>query len=224
MAEEIPKEQKEQAKTAEKAKPQPAQKNSQEQKQQVSSKIKKKLWHQIIAPPMFNGTVLGETIVYDPKSMVGKTITQNLMYLTNDIKKQNINIKFEVHSVENNKALTKVTGFELISSTMKRLVRRGSSKINISFKCKTSDNVDIRVKPLIVTFSITNNSVLSKLNNMTVDFIKKRVQSEPYETFMEELVSHKIQSPLREHLHKVYPLRACEIRYAGIEKKEARQD
>ena len=64
-------------------------------KQPVSTKIKKKNWYQIVAPKIFNGAMLGETIVYDQNAMVGKTVTQNLMNLTNDSKRQNVNIKFE---------------------------------------------------------------------------------------------------------------------------------
>ena len=59
-------------------------------------KLKKKQWYQIVAPNQFDNVTLGETLVAEPKAMLGKTLTHNLMNLTNDTKKQNINIHFKV--------------------------------------------------------------------------------------------------------------------------------
>ena len=55
----------------------------------AKAKVIKKEWYPILAPKIFQNTVLGETYVYEPEQMVGKGITKNLMNLTNDVKRQN---------------------------------------------------------------------------------------------------------------------------------------
>ena len=48
-------------------------------------KVAKKEWYPIIAPKIFKGVVIGETVVYDPDKMIGKSMSENLMNLTNFI-------------------------------------------------------------------------------------------------------------------------------------------
>lgn len=181
------------------------------------SQIKKKGWYQIIAPKAFNNALLGETFVYDPNRMIGKTAILNLMGLTNDVKKQSINIKFAVNKVEDNKARTETIAYAMVSATVKRLVRRSCEKIELSFLCRTKDAVPLRVKPFLVTKTKTNNSTLKKLRRITVEFLTKKIELETYDDTLNSLVSHKLQNSLRDDLKKIYPLKTCEIRYAGIE-------
>ena len=115
-----------------------------------STKIKKKVWYQISAPKQFEYTIIGETPVYDPSEMMGKTLSHSLMNLLNDPKKQNVSINFKVTQVDGNKAMTQIIGFKIANSSLKRFVRRNSEKIDLSFSCETSDNVTIRVKPLLI--------------------------------------------------------------------------
>ena len=51
-------------------------------------KLKKKQWFPIIAPKQFDNAVIGETLVYEPSAMLGKTLSHSLMNLTNDTKRQ----------------------------------------------------------------------------------------------------------------------------------------
>ena len=139
------------------------------------SKIKKKLWYPIVAPKMFENAVLGETIVYDPNAMIGKTLTASLMNLIHDVKRQNVNIHFKVVGVEDGKATTSIVGYQIVPSSVKRLVRRNSEKINLSFACDTSDNVMMRVKPIVITRSAVKGSVQAKLRHNIVNFLVKSI-------------------------------------------------
>ena len=182
------------------------------------SKIKKKLWYPIVAPKMFENAVLGETIVYDPNAMIGKTLTASLMNLIHDVKRQNVNIHFKVVGVEDGKATTSIVGYQIVSSSVKRLVRRNSEKINLSFACDTSDNVMMRVKPIVITRSAVKGSVQAKLRHNIVNFLVKSIKKLTYEEFMQSIISHKLQESMREILNKIYPVKTCEIRFAGLEK------
>lgn len=180
-------------------------------------KLKKKQWYPILAPQQFNNVVIGETIVGDPQSMIGKTLTHSLMNLTNDMKRQNINIHFKVDRVENDKAITSITGYQLTASSIKRFVRRNSEKLDISFDCETADNVHLRIKPLIVSKTPVKSSVAKKLRNDIIEFLMKTISKITYEELLNELISHKIQAMMRESLNKLFPLKVCELRYVGIE-------
>jgi ribosomal protein S3AE len=184
------------------------------------SKVRKKVWVPILAPKLFNEAFIGETNVYEPHAAIGKTVTQNLMGLMNDSKKQNINAKFAIDSVENNKAKTRLIAFELIPATVKRLVRRSCTKIELSFPCITSDNIRMLIKPLLITKNEAVISVRSKIVNMAKSFLRKKIKSETYESVVNGFVTHKLQDSLKAHLNKIYPLRTCEIMYAGIEEEK----
>ncbi len=191
-------------------------------------KIAKKEWYPIIAPKIFQNAVLGETTVYEPQQMIGKGLTISLMSLTNDSKRQNISINFEVVDVQNGKALANVVGYSMVQSSIRRLMRRNIERIDMSFSCKTSDNKDLRVKPLLITRSATIGSVVAKIGRTAQDFIVKYIGGASYDSLINDLVTQKLQTSLRKELNKIYPLRVCEIRSMEIvdleKKKEAKAE
>jgi ribosomal protein S3AE len=189
-----------------------------------SSKPKKKKWYKIVAPKQFNGALLGETYIADPNLMLGKTLKFNLMNLTNDMKKQNINMKFKVDKVEDNKGITSVIGFQIIHSSVKRFVRRNSEKMSLSFACETSDNVYLRVKPLVIARGELKSSIAARLRNTIERELKKIIKAKTYDELMSELITRKIQMGLKSAMHKIYPLKICELRYIGIEDREKPQE
>jgi len=188
------------------------------------AKLKKKQWYPIIAPKQFDNAVIGETLVYSPSQMLGKTLSHSLMNLTNDMKRQNINIHFKVVEVEDNRAKTSIIAYQIIPSSVKRFVRRNSEKMDNAFTCETADNVFLRVKPLIITRGDVKGSVAAKMRNSITAFLAKTIKKMTYDEIINDLISHKLQSLMREYLNKIYPLKVCEIRYLGIEAREKPQE
>ena len=187
-------------------------------------KLKKKQWYQIVAPKQFENAVIGETMVAEPQAMLGKRLSHSLMNLTNDVKRQNVNIHFKVVEIEGDKGKTSIIGYQIIPSSVKRFVRRNSEKMDLSFTCETADNVFLRVKPLVITKADVKGSIAAKMRNSIVQFLIKAIKKMTYDEFLNELISHKLQSQIRENFNKVYPLKVCEIRYAGIEEREKPQE
>jgi ribosomal protein S3AE len=179
-------------------------------------KVAKKEWYPIIGPKIFQNAVLGETYVYDANKILGKELRTNLMTLTNDSKRQNINIDFKVIQVENGKAFTSIIGYNMAPSSMRRLVRRNIEKIMMSFICKTSDNVLMKIKPLVITRASTSGSVATKIRKKVESFITNYISKISYDNFINDIVNHSLQSTLKKELSKIYPARVCEIRSMEI--------
>ena len=188
------------------------------------AKLKKKQWYPILAPKQFDNVVLGETLAYEPQQMPGKALSHSLMNLINDTKRQNINIHFQVVEVEGNNAKTSIVGYEIVPSSVKRFVRRASEKMDLSFNCETADNVFLRVKPLVIARSDVKGSIAAKMRNFITAHLIRTIKKMKYEEFLGELISHKLQSEMRGTLNKIYPVKVCEIRYAGIEAREKPQE
>jgi len=184
----------------------------------AKSKTAKKQWCAILAPKMFRGVPLGETLVFEQEDMIGKKINQNLMTLTNDAKRQNIKINFEITSVKDGKALTDIIGYEMVKASVKRFARKNIDKIDLSFVCITSDKKAIRIKPIIITRSPISSAVGTKIRKNAEIFLKKYVGNITYDNFTNDLINHKMQSILKSNLNKVHPLRVCEIRAMHITK------
>lgn len=187
-------------------------------------KAKKKRWYQIVGPRLFKEAVLGETYVDDLGSMLGKTLKINLMGLTNDMKQQNVNIKFQISEIRGDKACTNVIGYEVIPATIRRLIRRGKKRMDISFACETSDKVKIRIKPLLITKKTMKSSVNSALRKSITEYLTQNIKKMNYENLVSNLVAHRLQLSLRDHIKKIYPLRICEIREMLIVKEVAPEE
>ena len=82
----------------------------------------------------------------------------------------------------------------------------------MSFPCKTSDNKNLLLKPLMITRSATTNSVATKMRKNAQEFLVKYISNITYDNFVNDLVNHNLQNSLRKILNKIYPLRICEIK------------
>ncbi|MFW6014120.1 MAG: hypothetical protein ACOCQG_03005 [Candidatus Nanoarchaeia archaeon] len=175
-------------------------------------KWKKKKWVKIVAPKEFKSASLGESLVMAPENLVGRTVESNLMTITGDMKKQNINVKFSINGIKDGQAVTELRSYGVIPSAVKRMVRRTRDRIDQSFIVETKDGFKMRVKPILITASNTSNSVLNMLRKKTEDLITKHLSKTNKEDLVTEILNHKLQNELKKLLKNVYPLRVCEIR------------
>jgi len=177
---------------------------------------KKKRWHKVLAPRLFNEQIIGETPALEPALLKGRTIKSNLMFLTRDMKKQHVDIIFEIEKVMGDTAYTYMKKMEIAPSFIRRYIRRAKCRIDDAFRCTTSDGVELNIKPFFVTANMTSNSVCTAIRKRSKDYIMKHVVSTPYETVMYEATSFKLQRALRDLLRNIYPLKSCEIRVLEV--------
>lgn len=191
-----------------------------EKKKVATRKIKKKKWFPIIAPKIFNERVLGETYLEDSRSMKGRYLTLNLMNVLQDPKKQSTNVQFLIHSVKEGRGMTKLVKYELISGYLKRLIRRGRTKVEDSFRARTKGGQAVRVKPLIITTTKVPNSVATKLRLIVREELKKAISNEHFEGLVEEFLRGAFQRGIKGKLSKITPVRNFEIRIFKLEVEE----
>jgi len=175
-------------------------------------KKKKKKFVQIVAPELFGSKLLGECPILETPQIVGRGITVNFMTLTGDMKKQHVNIGFKVVDVKEGKAHTEIVSYSMIPSLLKRFVRKGREKISDSFMVQTKDNRFVRIKPMLITNSSCNQSVVTNLRVTSRKLIQNLAHTYTYQQLVEEIMYYKLQKYVRDQLHKTYPLKICEIR------------
>ncbi len=186
----------------------------------TKTKRKKKRWVHILGDKPFENKDLGESYVADAESLKGRSLTLNLMTLLNNPRKQNINIGFKITEVKEGKGYATVSGYEMIPSSLKRLIRRHKDKVDDSFLARTKDKKIIRVKPLIITQSNTFKSEQTRLRLNAREQIRAYANKHDFEALVQDLIEGKLQKHLKETLSKLYPLRAAEIRVVKLIEKE----
>lgn len=175
-------------------------------------KGKKKHWYSILPTSNFKIPEIGETFTSDPSRLVGKTVIMNGMDLMHDPKKQNIKITFRITEIKDNKALTEIKSYQVLPSSIKRMMHPGKNKIDHSFKAETKDNIAVIAKPVLTTRAKTSRGVLSKLRKDSEEFLRAAIKKQNFQEIINLLLEGKLQSQLREHLKKIYPLAVCHIR------------
>lgn len=186
----------------------------------VKSKIKKKRWFQIAASQHFNNRVFGETIAEDPANLAGRTVTVSMMNLTGEMKRQNINITFEITNVNEDKARTEIRKYKLTPASIKRYVRKGKNRLDLSFTCDTADGKTVTIKPFFLTVRTTGGAHLTLLRKEAAKLIKEAIKNTKYHDLFTNIITNRFQREIRMKLNKIYPLKSCEIRVLELKKKK----
>ena len=189
-------------------------------KQTVKPKVKKKKWFPVIAPKLFREVVIGEIHLYESEVMKDRSLNVNMMNLTGNPRNQQINVNLRIREVKDGRGLTEVLGFEMMPSGVKRIVRRGRTKVGDSVVVVTSDNKKVKIKPLLMTNTNVNKSVANSIRilvrNTLITFVKKL----SYDKLVEEIMIFKLQKYLGNTAAKIAPIRNSEIRAFRLVEKE----
>lgn len=179
-------------------------------------KIKKKRWISIVSP-MFNDQVIGDTNVFDIKNALGKNLKINLMTLMGDPRKQNIDILFKTEKLKGDTSvIAEAKGYNVQHPALKKLVRRGKTKIQDSFKCYTGDKKPVIVKSFMLTRFIVNNSVASKIRTRVKQLTVNKVAKTSFEDFVKSIIQTSFQREMKDAMSKIYPLRVMEFNTVKI--------
>jgi small subunit ribosomal protein S3Ae len=175
-------------------------------------KWRKKRYFSVLAPKIFQEREIGQTIAYDASSLNGRPINTNLMVITGNIKKQQINITFKINKVQGDTAYTMVEQYAVSPSAIKRKIRRQRERVDESLQCVTKDNKIVRIKPLLITRVKASRSVLSVLRNALLRFVLDSVRKTDYDSLVMDIINEKFQKNVANTLSKIAPVRFVDIR------------
>ena len=178
----------------------------------LKQKTKKKKWFPLYAPALFGGQLIGESHVETVAQLQGKFINTNLSTITSDMKKQNVAIKLRVHKVVEGKGQTEIIGMSLVQSFVKRLVRRGRTKVDDSFTAKTKDGQLVRIKPLVLTNTTCVASTASQIRLEVRRLLKEHIARSGFVNTCQDILSFKLQKSIKDQLQKIHPIRSVDIR------------
>jgi len=176
-------------------------------------KKKKKKWYSLLAPKEFSNIEIGETLASDEKELLGRKICISLGVVTRQLRKNNVKVSFVVTNVKEGKATTELIGYNLVPTYVKRSVRKGKSKVDDSLILKTKDDVEVVVKPFVVTRNKVTNSVLTQIRMDMRKELKELFAKEKFDDIISRIIKTDIQRGLKNKLKKIYPLSIVEIRY-----------
>lgn len=183
---------------------------------QIKAKTKKKRWMPIVAPKSFNSTVLGETYVAEAEEALDKSVRTNLMVLADDPRKQMYNLRFDIHSVKDGKAETQLISIEMTPSYIKRLIRRNRDKIEDSFIVRIAGGRMVRVKPVIVTRTLTSKPAQTEIRLMVRQKIKEIYNKMRMDDIVHDMIEGRTQRILKDICSKTHPVRSADIRHVSV--------
>ncbi len=184
------------------------------------TRVKKKRWYKLVAPKMFKEEVVGETHLYDPEAMLGRKMSMNMMNLTGHPRDQQAHVKLRIREVREGKGMLEVIGYEMMPSTMKRIVRRDRSKIEDSIVVATSDKKKVRIKPLLITNTRANKSVKKSIRLSVRNKLAEFAAKINFVRLAEEILSSTLQKHIGNAASEIAPIKKSEIKAFILVEKE----
>jgi ribosomal protein S3AE len=178
-------------------------------------KPKAKKWVKIVAPKIFNEAELGESLVLEPKSLVGRVVHVPLSVLVGDFSKQHLILSFKITEIKDGVAYTETSKFTVSNAHIVRRTRRRATKIDSVRTITIKDNTKVRIKTIVITPFRTQRFQKHSLIMELGKSIEEMCKDYNFEALVLALCSNKIQVDLQTKLKKVYPVKYLEIR--GLE-------
>lgn len=177
----------------------------------VKDRWKSKEWYKVVTPVAFNSKVIGETLADEPAKLIGRTAEATMHDLTGDMKQMHVKVHFRVGEVVDNQARTYFVGHEMTSDYVRRLTRRGHTKIPAVFDVKTKDGCRLRVKPFAVSDRRCQTTQAQIIRQMMVDQITACAAENTLSAFLKEVLVGDLNTRIYKEGRKVHPLRRVEI-------------
>jgi ribosomal protein S3AE len=174
--------------------------------------MKGKEWYFIVAPKMFKGKVIGETLVTDPSEAMKRSIIVNFSFLDAHPSKYYIKIKFKADKVEDGKIKMKYVGHECQRDYISQMVRKRAVRIDNRIIVETKDKRKMIIKTIGISLRKTKTSVKSELGKRISALIMERVKDMKFEDVVKSILFDELQKTTRKEVSKLYPIVRFEVR------------
>jgi len=177
----------------------------------VKDRWKSKQWYTITAPAAFNNHLLGETFADEPDKLLGRRSEVTLQDLTGDMRQMHVKLRFKVNEVHDNQCKTVFDGHNMTSDYVRRLTRRGHTKIPAVFDVKTKDGSRLRVKPFAVTDRRAQTGAAQDVRRIMVEHVEKAAKENTLSGFLKLVLMGDLSNAIYKDARKIHPLRRVEI-------------
>ena len=182
----------------------------------MAKKMKGKEWYSIVAPKLFRGKVIGESLVSDPKEAVKRGMIVNYTSLDGNPSKYYIKIRLKADKVEEDKIKMKYVGHECQRDYIAQMVRKRAMRIDNRVSTETKDKRKIVIKTIAISLSKTKTSVKSSVAKKISEIIEKRVREMRLDDVIKSILSDELQKTTRKEVSKIYPLTRFEVRRVEV--------
>src|SRR3989344_106665 len=142
-----------------------------------------------------------------PEDLNGKVVKLDL---TKSLRGKSLELKMKV-KLEGEKLEAEPISAGLVSSYIRKMMRRGTDYVEDSFEAKCRD-VKVRVKPFFITRKRVSRPVRNVLRETAKKFLEGYLKTRTAREIFSEIMANKLQKQLALKLKKIYPLALCEIR------------
>ncbi len=195
-----------------------------ETKKEVSrTSVKRKSWYKILSPKLFGQKELGESYLASAESALGRMLKVNLKELTGNVKDQSTYISFIINKVDGGALRTVATGCQTTSTSVKRMVRKNTDRLDDNFVFKTKDGKEVILKSLMITQFKAQRSVQKQLRQELKAVLAEEISQSDLPTFIGNIINRKVIMGAKKRLQKIFPVREICIRVltlAGDKSKE----
>ncbi|GEM_PF-1715652 len=164
---------------------------------------KKKKWFEIYADSVFDNHMIGETIAIESKKLIGRKIKKSLRDLTNSVRDSYFEITFVIKKVTATKADAEIIKYETKGNYLRRLTRRGKSKIEPVFYVKTKDNHTLKLKILFITGAKYPTKTKTEAQRIIVDTITEDIKTKNLNETWNDVIYQKLTNICKKKLLKL---------------------
>lgn len=185
-------------------------------RRRVRDKWRGKSWYKIVSPSYFGGVEIGSLPADDPSKLVGRMVDVTLYDITNDFAHQYLKMIFKVTSVEGKTAQTIFRGHEYSRDYLRSLVRRRTTRVDLTFNVTTADHYQLRLAISVFTLSRIKTSQERAMRTSMSDIAKGKSGELSFDQYVQELVLGKIASDIYKEVKKIAPLRHVGVRKSKL--------
>jgi small subunit ribosomal protein S3Ae len=177
---------------------------------------REKEWYEVIAPPMFGGTKIGETPALDARQLPGRVLETTLGDLIDDFSKSHIKLYFQVKGIEGKRALTRFVGHDMARDYVRSQVRRRATKVDGIFTVTTQDGCKLRMSSMVTSARRIQSSQIEAIRARMREVIEERAKERTFDQFVQEVVLGKLAADIYKAVKKICPVRRVEVKKTKV--------
>ncbi len=173
------------------------------EKKKTVDNWKKKKWYNVTADPVFDSKEIAKTIALENKQLIGRTVVKSLNDLTSNIKDSGYTISFKIYKVTGTTAETQIQELDTKVANLKRMIRRGKSKIEIIFFVETKDSQKLKLKVMCLSGTKFTTSNRTETRNTIVSHMQEEIKEKTLKEVWGNIIYQKFSEKLKKKLVKL---------------------